>query len=222
MNIPEIYQKFDAIGCLTFTTVNTLNEPISRIAHLRGYDEDGLYFMTMHTKSFYKHLKENGLIALCGLNNNAQIQHDELGLPVFQGGYAMRLTGKAKEVSIDEIKAKQNPIFNLCIKDHEKYPAMVVFCITSGYGDVFDYDFEKTNRDYKLERVYFAYNGAVMHYSGLQINQDSCIRCGICKKKCSFSAISVIDKQFVIDKYRCDECGDCYLNCPVQAIALKG
>lgn len=32
---------------------------------------------------------------------------------------------------------------------------MVVFCITSARGDIFDYDFEKISRDHKLERKYF-------------------------------------------------------------------
>ncbi len=220
-DIATIYKKFEAIGCLTFATVNEFNEPETRIAHLRGYDEDGIYFMTMFTKSFYKHLKENGHIALGGLAANTQVEHTDDGLPVFDSGYAIRMTGKVKEVSIEELKEKNNPIFNMCIKDQEKYKAMVVFCISSGRGDIFDYDFEMIKTKHKLTRIYFAYNEAEIRYSGLSIDDEKCISCGICMKKCSFKAITEENSKYSINKYHCDECGDCYINCPKKAIKLK-
>ncbi len=222
MTIKEIYEKFDSIGCLSFTTVNEQGDPESRIAHLRAYDDDGIYFMTMFTKDFYRHMKSNGKLSLCGLNAKTQVEHDENGLPIFEGGYAMRMTGNVKEVSIDDIKAKQNPIFDLCIKDHEKYPAMVVFCITDGYGDVFDYDFEMISRENKLRREYFSYGGAMVKYKGLTIDMEKCISCGLCKEKCSFLAIKVDGGSYSVDKYRCDECGDCLLSCPVGAVLRRG
>ncbi len=219
MTIQEIYEKFDKIGCLSFTTVDEEGVPESRIAHLRAYDEEGIYFMTMFTKDFYKQMKKNSKLSICGLCAKTQVEHDESGAPIFEGGYAMRMTGTVKEVSMEEIKAKQNPVFDFCIKDQETYPAMVVFCITSGYGDVFDYDFEKVKRDNKLQRSYFAYNGAKEKYKGLKIDQDTCISCGVCQKKCSFLAIQEENGTYSIDKCRCDECGDCYMNCPVKAIS---
>ncbi len=220
MKIKEIYEHFDKIGCLSFTTVDEDGYPESRIAHLRAFDDDGIYFMTMYTKAFYKHLKNNGKISLCGLNASTEVHHDENGMPIFEGGYAMRMTGTAKEVSIEDIKAKNNPMFDVCIKDQEKYNAMVVFCITSARGDVFDYDFELEKRDHKLERIYFSYNGAEKKYRGLVIDKDECISCGLCKVKCSFKAIAEEENVYAIDKYRCDECGDCYINCPVKAIKI--
>ncbi len=219
MTIKEIYEKFDKIGCLSFTTINDEGEPISRIAHLRGYDEDGIYFMTMYTKGFYKELKEQKKLSICGLGANTAVAHDANGMPVFEGGYAIRMTGTVKEIPIEDIKAKNNPIFDVCIKDQVKYNAMVVFCITSGRGDVFDYDFAMKNRDHKLQRTYFAYNGAKPKYRGLIIDKDKCISCGICKEKCTFKAIYTEDESYVVDKHRCDECGDCYLNCPAEAIS---
>ncbi len=218
MTIKEIYEVFDKIGCLTFTTINEDNEPVSRIAHLRAYDDDGIYFMTMFTKDFYKQLKASKKISLCGLCANTKITHDDKGFPIFEGGYAVRLTGEVSEISIDDIKRKNNPIFDFCIKDQEKYPAMVVFCITAGYGDIFDYDFEMIKRDNKLNRIYFSYNGAKIKYKGLKIDKDKCISCGVCKEKCSFKAISEKDGVYSISAYRCDECGDCYLSCPAKAI----
>ncbi len=219
MTIKDIYEKFERIGCLSFTTINEDGDPESRIAHLRGYDDDGIYFMTMYTKPFYKQLKEHGSLSICGLGANTTVEHDEDGLPVFQAGYAIRMTGTTKEISIEDIKAKNNPIFDFCIKDNEKYPAMVVFCITSGRGDVFDYDFEMKNRENKLERQYFAFNGATIKYRGLHIDDEKCISCGVCFDKCSFKAIRANSNNYSIDKNRCDECGDCYINCPTEAIS---
>ncbi len=221
MTIKEIYEKFDEIGCLSFTTVDENGVPESRIAHLRAYDDDGIYFMTMFTKDFYAHIKHNGKLSICGLNAKTQVEHDENGFPIFEGGYAMRMTGTVKEISIKDIKAKNNPIFDFCIKDHETYNAMVVFCITEGYGDVFDYDFEKINRENKLEREYFSFNGATEKLKGLKINKDKCISCGVCKKKCSFLAIDENEGTYKINVYRCDECGDCYIHCPAKAISYR-
>lgn len=218
MNIEEIFNAFDKVGCLTFTSVNQENEPESRIAHLRAYDDDGIYFMTMHTKDFYKQLKENPSISICGLCADTKVIHDDEGKPIFDAGYSIRMTGKVKEISMEKIKAKKNPIFDFCIYDQEKYPAMVVFCITQGSGDIFDYDFEKLKRENKLERTYFSFNGRKIKYKGLHIDQKKCISCGICKKKCSFLAIQENGRKYTIDKYRCDECGDCFLNCPKGAI----
>ena len=222
MTIKEIYEKFEKIGCLSFTTVDEAGVPESRIAHLRAYDDEGIYFMTMFTKDFYMSMKKTGKLSICGLYAKTQVEHDENGMPVFDGGYAIRMSGNVKEVPMEEVKAKNNPIFELCIKDQEQYQAMVVFCITDGYGDVFDYDFEKINRENKLQREYFSFGGAKEKKKGLHINQEKCISCGVCKKKCSFLAIKENENTYTIDPYRCDECGDCYLNCPVKAISYRG
>lgn len=218
MTIQEIYEAFDRIGSLSFATVNEKGEPENRIAHLRAFDDDGIYFMTMYTKDFYRQLKATGKVAVNGLCASTQIQHDENGFPIFEKGYAIRMTGDVKEVPMEDIKAKHNPIFDFCIKDQEKYPAMVVFCITSARGDIFDYDFEKISRDHKLERKYFSYNGAQEKYKGLRIDTEKCIRCGTCQRGCSISAIKEIDGNYVIDRCRCDECGDCTEHCPVGAV----
>lgn len=219
MNIKEIYKAFDNIGCLTFATVNHYNQPETRIAHLRGYDDNGIYFMTMYTKDFYKHLKNNGYVSICGMSANPNVKHDENGKPTFNDGYTIRLTGKVREIPMQEIIDKKNPMFNFCISDQKKYKAMVVFCIESGFGEIYDYDFTARIRENKLARTYFAYNGENEHLKGLIINQDKCIKCGICKDKCSFKAIQEDNGFYSIDKNRCDECGDCVINCPKHAVS---
>ncbi|MFI3229785.1 MAG: 4Fe-4S binding protein [Bacillota bacterium] len=218
MQIKQIYEAFDSIGCLTFATVDENHCPQTRIAHLRGYDDKGIYFMTMYTKQFYRQLKENGYVSICGMSASANVVHDENGKPTFNDGYTIRLTGKVREVPMQEIIDKNNPIFNFCIADQQKYNAMVVFCIESGAGEIYDYDFTARIRENKLDRTYFAYNGASPAPRGLKINQDKCIKCGICQQNCSFKAISCDNNGFTIDPSRCDECGDCVINCPVNAV----
>ncbi len=138
--------------------------------------------MTMFTKDFYHQLKKTGKISLCALSAKTQVKHDDKGLPVFENGYAIRMTGNAQEVPMDTITAKNNPHFNMCIKDQEKYQAMVVFCITSARGDIFDYDFKKITRENKLQRIYFSYNGEKEKYKGLKIETEKCISCELCKE----------------------------------------
>ncbi|MFR9554293.1 MAG: 4Fe-4S binding protein [Rikenellaceae bacterium] len=45
MTIAEIYEYADKIGLLTFSTI-VGDEVHSRIAHLNGYDDEGIYFRT--------------------------------------------------------------------------------------------------------------------------------------------------------------------------------
>lgn len=222
MTVSEIYEMFDKIGCLTFSTVNEKGEPETRIAHLRAFDDDGLYFMTMFTKPFYRQLKKGGIVSVIGLHARTEVEHDTQGQPIFDSGYYIRLTGRVKEVPLCEIKAKNNPAFDFCIKDQEKYNAMVVFVITSGHGDIFNYDFERLSRDNKLERTYFSFGGEKIEPRGLKINQDICIHCSKCKKVCSFLAVDLLYNNYTINEKYCDECGDCYLVCPVHAITYRG
>ncbi len=218
MTIKEIYEAFDKIGTVVFATLDK-DAPQTRMAHFRAYDDEGIYFMTMYTKSFFNQLKTGKRVSVCGLySSTTTIEHAESGEYVFEPGYAIRLTGEVKEVSLEEIKAKNNPMFDMGIQDIAKYPAMVTFCVTKAKGDVFDYDFETVHRENKVERTFFSYGGWEKGTTGMLVNNDECIKCGKCKELCSFKAIKN-DKGYYIDKSRCDECGDCLLACPVKAIS---
>ncbi len=219
MTIQEIYEAFDKIGSCVFTTIDD-GEPISRIAHFTAYDEEGLYFMTMHTKPFYKQLKSTSKLSACGLSANPHITQVSDSEITFDPGYFIRLTGDVREVSMDEIKAKNNPIFTYGIEDQKRYPAMVTFVMHKGKGEIYDYDFEKVHRDHKLERTRFVFGEETVVPNGLTIT-DKCVSCGQCIQKCSFDAISKGDTQYHINPNRCDECGDCFTVCPVSAITLR-
>lgn len=220
MTIQEIFKRFDEIGCCTFATIDG-DYPETRIAHFLACDEEGLYFMTMTTKPFYRQLKETGKVSVCGLFANSAVEQTNDGNLKFDAGYFIRLTGDVREVSMEEIKAKNNPDFAYCIEDQARYPAMTAFVIYRAKGEIFDYDFEKEQRDHKLERERFSYGGFPYEAAGLTITEN-CIGCGKCRKVCTFDAIYQDGERYRIDSSRCDECGDCYMHCPAQAIQHKG
>lgn len=220
MDIAEIYEKFDQIGCLTFATIDK-DIPQTRIAHLFAHDHEGLYFRTMITKAFYDQLKKSEKVSVCGMFPKTSVSHDEQGMPYFEPGYTIRATGDIKEISFESLKEKaaENEMFMLGVKDIERYPAMTTFCMYSAWGEVFDFDFEMEKRDHKLLRTDFCFGGHLIPFRGVRITED-CIACGECQEKCSFKAIYQHDEQFIIDNTKCDVCGDCYTICQNSAIEI--
>ena len=220
MNIAEIYQKFDQIGCLTFATIDH-GIPQTRIAHLFAHDQEGLYFRTMVTKAFYAQLKQSGKVSICGMFPKTYVSHDDQGMPYFAPGYTIRATGDIKEIPFSALaaKAETSALFLLGVKDIERYPAMTAFCLYRAWGEIYDFDFEMEHRDHKLLRTAFAFGGRRIPFRGVRIT-DECTACGECRDNCSFKAIRQHDDRFVIDPARCDVCGDCYTICPVDAVAI--
>lgn len=60
------------------------------------------------------------------------------------------------------------------------------------------------------------YSGVLAH-----INTDLCEGCGICKEKCRFDAIDIIDGNYIVKSLDCEGCGYCALICPEEAIAMN-
>lgn len=173
MTIQEIFERFNKMGCCTFATIDG-KYPETRIAHFLLYDDEGIYFMTMNTKPFYKQLKATEKISVCGLYAKTAVNPTLDGGLHFDPGYFIRITGDVREVGIDEIKAKNNPAFTYCIEDNERYPAMTAFVLYRARGEMYNYDFEKEQRDHKLERGRFSFGGIDYEKAGLTIT-DKCI-----------------------------------------------
>lgn len=221
MNIKEIYDAFEKIGSVTFTTMNG-EYPSSRIVHFLTYDHEGLYFFTMKSKPFYKQLKETGKMSACGLYApSATIQWHDEKTPVSEPGYFIRVSGDVREFTIDDAKAKKDSRFDYLIYDNTKYPLITGFCLYDFHGEIYDYDFEREHRDHKLERIRFAFNSYKPEALGFPI-ADTCINCGRCIKSCSFSALEKGEYKPKQLFQRCDECGNCVVVCPVGAIKHKG
>lgn len=112
MKIKEIYESFDKIGSVVFSTIDD-GFPETRIAHFFAYDDRGLYFRTMTTKPFYHQLITSKRVSVCGLNAKTEINHDNNGMPTFEPGYSIRVTGECQEVDIEymEVQALKDKNF---------------------------------------------------------------------------------------------------------------
>ncbi|MHA1730090.1 MAG: 4Fe-4S binding protein [Promethearchaeota archaeon] len=53
-----------------------------------------------------------------------------------------------------------------------------------------------------------------------QVNQELCIGCEKCLKRCQMEAITIVDKKSTVNLERCIGCGLCVVTCPKQAIQL--
>ncbi len=219
MNIQDIFEAIEKIGCLSFSTLDggTIH---SRIARFFSYDDDGLYFLTMNTKPFYRQLTKSAELAVCGIfPSGAVASKDEHGMPLMLPGFTLRITGEVREITYDAVKEKADAGyegFRFAVYDISRYPAIRVFCLYRGKGEIFDYDFEMQSRDYKLQRKRFSFGGEVYHEAGCTITED-CTGCGACMEVCSFKAIEPGSPYRIIGE-RCDECGNCVLACPEGAI----
>lgn len=222
MTLEEIYQKFEQIGCCSFSTIDGSGAPVSRIAHFLAVDEEGLYFSTMRVKPFYRQLKKQGTLSVCGDSTGGAVQLDKDLLPRFQPGFTMRVSGRVRELDAKTVigKSKTNSQFSGLVYDFDAYPETVGFIMYQGHGECYDYDFERERRDHKLERERFAFGGDTFVEPGLFIDEN-CISCGCCYSVCTFDAITP-GEPYHINGSRCDECGNCYHVCPGNAIRIRG
>lgn len=225
MTIKEIFETFEKLHSYSFSTINGEYSEI-RIAHFLTYDYEGLYFQTMKVKPFYAQLIKTNTVAVCALiAPDGRVIHDENGLSGFPAGYYIRVSGDVREVSLEELKEKSNDNdkFLPLIKDINRYPTMTTFVLNRFKGEIYDYDFEKSKRDHKIERKRFSFGGMEYNHAGFSINPEICISCGTCAMVCTFDAIIPGNKQkaYSINGNRCDECGSCYCVCPSNAVEAK-
>ena len=52
------------------------------------------------------------------------------------------------------------------------------------------------------------------------LDQDKCIKCGICQKVCRFDAIAFDGEKYFVKEYACEGCNACVLQCPTNALEL--
>jgi len=219
MNMKAIFENARKIGCLSFSTFES-NNIHARIARFFGYDDEGLYFLTMTSKPFYRQLVGSGKLAVCGIfPSGAVFAEDENGMPLMQPGFTLRITGDVRQISQEAVREKaesDHAGFKFALYDISRYPAARVFCLYRGKGEIFDYDFEMQNRDHKLHRTRFAFGGEHYNHAGCRIT-EVCNRCGACMEICTFKAIMAGNPYTIIGE-RCDECGSCMPACPEGAI----
>ena len=52
-------------------------------------------------------------------------------------------------------------------------------------------------------------------------DDDKCIGCGVCVKRCQMNAVAINDDKVILDYDRCIGCGLCVSTCPTQALTLE-
>lgn len=102
----EIQQALEKIRSVTMTTLDDKTMH-SRIISICGSDDQGIYFLTMYVKPFYRQLKKNPNVALCGIYpSSRKTGKNEVGQPSFAPRFTLRITGQAREIPEDEVREK--------------------------------------------------------------------------------------------------------------------
>jgi uncharacterized pyridoxamine 5'-phosphate oxidase family protein/NAD-dependent dihydropyrimidine dehydrogenase PreA subunit len=219
----DVQEALKKIGSVAMTTSDeeTLH---SRFISICGSDDLGIYFLTMDVKPFYRQLKKNPNLALCGIYpSGRKTGKNTVGQPTFAPGFTLRISGRAREIPEDEVREKADAgskIHKYFLEDAARYPAIRFFCIYRGKGEIYDFDFEMENRDHKLLRSRFAFGGEIFNAAGAHIDPAACIACGECYEACTFKAV-IPGEPYRVDGSRCDECGSCSRGCPQDAIDLS-
>lgn len=90
--------------------------------------------------------------------------------------------------------------------------------IEMGKGRAFaDCDVDAPNLHLVISRLAEPLKTDYYGFGKATIDQETCVRCGLCEENCSFGAI----KDFSIGEFECEGCGVCVEICPVQAITMR-
>jgi uncharacterized pyridoxamine 5'-phosphate oxidase family protein len=185
------------IKSVTFATINGM-EPSARIIDVMFVEEDGLYFLTARGKSFYRQLKSNPIVAICGINDKY---------------VSVRLVGDIKfcqdKLVVDKI-FDLNPVMNDIYPGEKRYVLEAIH-LYKGKGEIFNLSTEPPKRQR------FSFGGVEVSPCGYTITGE-CTACGICQETCPVNVISEGDV-YQIDSEHCLECGSCREACPENAIA---
>lgn len=219
MTIKEIYEYAAKIDILVFSTIHD-GEVHSRVAHFNGYDDEGIYFRTMSNRPYGRQLLKTGKVTVCGMTDISVNKDENNQNPAFPPGYSFRLIGEVKQVSKEAIieKAKTNQMLQVAVDDMQTYPTMAEgnFVIYKAKGEIYDFDFNKVNRDHKLLRTRFEFGGAKVNPAGPRITEQ-CTECGMCYEVCTSDAI-IQGSPYQVDSTKCSDCGSCINVCPAEAI----
>lgn len=184
------------IKSVTFATTKD-GQPSARIIDVMFVEADGLYFLTARGKSFYRQLKTNPTVAVCGMNATF---------------VSVRLVG---DIRFCEDKAVVDKIFDLNPMMNDLYPGEKRYVLEGmhlyrGKGEIFDLSTEPPHRRR------FSFGGTKCNPVGYRITRQ-CTACGLCREVCPVDVISEGDI-YQVDSAHCLECGACWEVCPEDAI----
>ncbi|MBW2029613.1 MAG: 4Fe-4S binding protein [Deltaproteobacteria bacterium] len=184
------------IKSVTFATVKD-REPAARIIDVMFVEEGGLYFVTARGESFYRQLKANPTVAICGMNEDY---------------VSVRVVGNVRFCEDPRVVDKVfdlNPMMNDLYPGEKRY-VLEGLHLYKGKGEIFDLSTEPPKRQR------FSFGGAQLVPSGYTITGE-CTACGICQEACPVDVISE-GEVYQIDVEHCLECGACLEACPGNAV----
>ena len=187
---------------VTFANIDDEGLPSARIIDVMYVDDDGIYFCTARGKPFFKQLKADPTVAICGMDKKY---------------VSVRIVGEVQLCNdrdvIDKI-IKLNPGMNE-VYPGERRNVLEGFRLYKGKGEIFDLSIVPPLRQR------FSFGGTQVSPSGNRITDD-CTACGLCLDACPMGIITEGDI-YQIDRSRCLECGSCEEICPDNAVeSAKG
>ena len=73
----------------------------------------------------------------------------------------------------------------------------------------------------KLPLVVPQVMGGPPHTEEIALSKEKCIGCCWCANACTYCAIDMVDEHPIIDKKKCEVCGQCEALCPVSALSIE-
>lgn len=186
---------------VSFGTIDEYGNPQVRIIDVMYVEDNTLYFLTARGKNFYREIKKNPKISICGLTKDFK---------------SIRILTSVKNVSnqkewIDKIFIENLSMNN--VYGGESRFILEVFYLDRGEIEFFDLNVDP------IYRETFSLNGGKIIKKGFKINSN-CIECNICYDGCPQHCI-IKETPYKIQQRHCLHCGLCYENCPNNGIEKR-
>lgn len=195
----------EEIHTTVVATVDDDGLPVTCTIDMMDYDENGLYFLTAKGKRFYERLTKRGTLALTG-NKGADTMHC----------VSVSLRGRVREIGSGRLPLllAKNKYMEEIYPTKVSQSALTVFQIYEASGEWFDLSKKP------IERYSFVIGHGAQNVSGY-FETTRCIGCERCKMVCPQNCISFTNGKAVICQENCLHCGNCFRDCPVQAIEKR-
>ena len=205
MTIESRIEKLMKIDSLEIATVDAEGFPHVRVISTRYFDGNTMVFLTARGKAFARQLEQNPNIAVIGFDEAANDM--------------VRLTGRAERLPEGEQIAYRNRMYEVYPYLENVYPGETKAIDVLYRVPVYAMEYF-TLKTHPITRAFFEVGNAPREKKGYRIS-DACIGCATCQSVCPQQVITE-GTPFVIDEAHCLQCGNCFENCPVQAIEWLG
>lgn len=195
----------EEIHTTVVATVDDSGMPVTCTIDMMDWDENGLYFLTAKGKKFYERLTQRGVLALTG-NKGPDTMHC----------VSVSLRGRVREIGPMRLPAlfAKNPYMQEIYPTKSGQSALTVFQIYEASGEWFDLSKKP------IERYSFAIGQGKRETHGYIVT-GRCIGCKVCRAVCPQNCILFKNEKAVICQENCLHCGNCFRDCPVQAVEKR-